>query len=803
MAKATTENHISSGRYTTLAGGSGNDIYQVWHSNVKIKEGWNEGIDTMYARFWGDAYLPGNVENLILANKGSTLGFGNRLDNIIQAGTTGATLNGLRGNDLLIGGAGADVFEFYAGYGSDTVRNFTSGVDSIRLKDYGVESFDELLTLASQSGSDTILDFGRETLTLENVDLGNLTGADFGFRAPTQDVPDGYQRVDAAGRGWNANGWYVINNTWGSSHLKEGEDFSVDVVFSQGDMTSGTAFNWSYPYITDAYKPILAYPEVAFGVSPMGAHEKNPTDTANVFPIKIADLTGLSADHDVSFGGTTSGFNVAYDIWFTSVPNGGRSTMTNEVMIWVHEGDFPPSGSLVGTYSQDGLTAEIYHKGTYTAVVFDQDVPKAEMDLLAIFEKLEELDILSSEEYLASIELGAEVVSGVGSLTINNLDFTVETRAEDGGTITKEVTGAGTTVTETPPIATDKVFEIVNDGVLIGFKSVEEDGNVCNTEWCDDKGKLVRSQVEITDNGKTTVMSYDAARQMTGMVETVAMSNGNISTRHYDADMTFTGAENTAQLNDGTISVRYYDENWQFTGMANTVDEGNGTTSTRFYDENSQFTGADNVVQTGNGVTSTRHFDANWEFTGAENVSVRANGERTLYYDENWSFSGAQIVRQEGPATVELTYDANWGLTSRTVTGSDSSDTIDGHWSAESIHGGLGSDIITGGSGSDSFHFDTAIGNGDVDTILDFRKGADTIVLDQEIFSEIKDLGQLDSSAFVNGTQAHDADDRIIYDEANGDLYYDPDGSGDADAILFAHVESNRPLHAADFEVIA
>ncbi|MEP7302233.1 MAG: hypothetical protein ABI699_11945, partial [Caldimonas sp.] len=46
--------------------------------------------------------------------------------------------------------------------------------------------------------------------------------------------------------------------------------------------------------------------------------------------------------------------------------------------------------------------------------------------------------------------------------------------------------------------------------------------------------------------------------------------------------------------------------------------------------------------------------------------------------------------------------------------------------------------------------------------------------------------GALAASAFVLGSVAADASDRIVYDQATGNLYYDADGNGAGAQILFA-----------------
>ena len=62
-------------------------------------------------------------------------------------------------------------------------------------------------------------------------------------------------------------------------------------------------------------------------------------------------------------------------------------------------------------------------------------------------------------------------------------------------------------------------------------------------------------------------------------------------------------------------------------------------------------------------------------------------------------------------------------------------------------------------------------------TSLDFAVAADTILLDDAIFTAIAADGALAAGAFRLGTAALDADDRILYDAATGQIRYDSDGT--------------------------
>ncbi len=466
-----------------LVGGLGDDIYQMWDPLSLVVEKAGEGVDTMVGNFWGGVTLAANVENLILKAGGATFGTGNALANLIIAGDVGATLNGLGGNDVLVGGKGADIFRITAGNGTDAIVNFQHGWDIVSLEGYGIDSFAKLLSRATQVGGDVSIRLSAsESVLLRDVGLSTLSATDFNLPMTPIAPEAGKIWTDKAGAAWNYNGWYVHNNAWGAGNLQWGTDVQSVIQFNRADMTAGAQFSWSVPITTDLYRQVILYPEVIFGVSPWDGSGKNPTDKANVFPIKVADLVGFTVDQDLDLSGSLSGFNVAYDLWLTSKPGGDSSAITNEIMVWVHKGAFDPWGEKVGSYtSADGYTAQVWHSGTYTAVVFDKDRPEADLDFAHLLNALGQMNIVSSNEYLAAIELGAEVVSGKGGYTINDLDFTLTSRNANGSLTTKFVTGAGTTVTTTSATAAhaadmlgDAAHAPVMDTLLYGAAQVHE-----------------------------------------------------------------------------------------------------------------------------------------------------------------------------------------------------------------------------------------------------------------------------------------------------------------------------------------
>jgi Ca2+-binding RTX toxin-like protein len=136
------------------------------------------------------------------------------------------------------------------------------------------------------------------------------------------------------------------------------------------------------------------------------------------------------------------------------------------------------------------------------------------------------------------------------------------------------------------------------------------------------------------------------------------------------------------------------------------------------------------------------------------------------------------------------------------LTGNNLNNTIYGNAGNNVLDGKGGNDALVGLAGADTYAFTTALGAGNVDTVFGFAHGVDKIALDDAIFTAIGPLGALNANAFVVGTAAGDADDRIIYNQTTGQLFYDADGNGAGAQVLFATLNGGGLVTASDFTVI-
>ena len=129
----------------------------------------------------------------------------------------------------------------------------------------------------------------------------------------------------------------------------------------------------------------------------------------------------------------------------------------------------------------------------------------------------------------------------------------------------------------------------------------------------------------------------------------------------------------------------------------------------------------------------------------------------------------------------------------------------------ENAVGGSGADILignnatntlTGGAGADRFVFNAV---STVDTVTDFVSGSDKLAFDNAVFTQLGADGALAAGALRTGagaTHGVDADDRIVFDTATGDLYYDQDGFGIGAAVKVAHLDGVSALAPGDILVV-
>lgn len=216
--------------------------------------------------------------------------------------------------------------------------------------------------------------------------------------------------------------FWVLNNVWGAGNLVNGKDYSQSITVNSDTFPNGVTMSWRWP----RGKSVLSYPEIVYGTqqsmpAPAGLNMPRPTQVAN--------FANLSAEYSISISGQKRNFDVGFNLWLRSRPNGGPETIEDELMIFVHN----PWGSAKGAKKIGTVdSADIYVNYDWGNEVqhwaFIQLVPTASqlsgtVEFSYILKTLIWKGILTGDEYISGIELGAEVGSGSGSLTINSLSY--------------------------------------------------------------------------------------------------------------------------------------------------------------------------------------------------------------------------------------------------------------------------------------------------------------------------------------------------------------------------------------------
>ncbi|MFZ6049897.1 M10 family metallopeptidase C-terminal domain-containing protein, partial [Pseudomonas sp. CR3202] len=110
------------------------------------------------------------------------VGMGNALDNTIAGGAGSDALFGMGGNDLLIGGGGNDIFVFGAGFGHDTIADFTVGQDRLNIENLGITAanFAANASIVAVAGGTQVNFAGADSITLIGVaDPNSVNLGDF------------------------------------------------------------------------------------------------------------------------------------------------------------------------------------------------------------------------------------------------------------------------------------------------------------------------------------------------------------------------------------------------------------------------------------------------------------------------------------------------------------------------------------------------------------------------------------------------------------------------------------------------
>ena len=170
----------------TLMGGAGADALNGGNGIDTVSyNGDTIAVDVSLLRGTG---LGGNAQGDTLTSIENI--YGSNAGDVMTGNTSANTLSGLGGNDileggvgndLLVGGTGNDTFLFNtAGFGADTINDFASGIDRLRIINTSADQFSDLVITGNGSTTVTAT-VGLDSIILTSASGITLAATDFLF----------------------------------------------------------------------------------------------------------------------------------------------------------------------------------------------------------------------------------------------------------------------------------------------------------------------------------------------------------------------------------------------------------------------------------------------------------------------------------------------------------------------------------------------------------------------------------------------------------------------------------------------
>ncbi len=679
-------------------------------------------------------------------------------------------VRGSNGADTLTGGAVAsDALEVFVGMGGNDTINGGSGFDRV---DYTTSTTGVTVTLGG-AGNGSALDGlgGTDTLiSIEAVRGSSYGDALTGSAVATLETFEGREGNDTINGGGGldrvvyqfSKAAVTVNLTTGvASDGVGGTDTLINIDDVQGsrDFADSLTGNSAGNRLEG-----LGGNDVlngSTGVDTLVGGAGNDTYIVDVAADVISETSTLVTEIDTvqSAATYTLGLNLErLTLTGTAVINGTGNTLANLIT------GNTAANSLVGGSGNDTLNGGAGNDTLSGGIGNDSMIGSTGNDTYVVDVAT---DIVSETSTVTTeIDTVQSAVTWVLGANLENLTLT--------GTAVANATGN----TDDNLISGNSAANVLNGGTSGADTMV---GGLGNDTY------VVNSATDLLTETSTLVAEIDSV--LSGVTWTLGANFENLT-------LTGTAAINgTGNADDNVITGN---------GAANALTGGLGNDTLNGGIGNDTLTGAvgnDSLVGgTGNdtySVDSTSDIVAETSTLATEIDTVLSSVTWTLGNNlERLTLSGTATINGTGNTLANL-ITGNSGV--NVLTGGAGNDTINGGAGNDTVAGGLGNDSLTGGAGIDTFLFNTTrSATTNVDRITDFTAVDDRFLLDDAVFVGIGGVGQISAANFRLGAAAGDASDRVIYNSATGQLFFDTDGTGAQAATLFATVTAGTAITAAD-----
>lgn len=221
------------------------------------------------------------------------------------------------------------------------------------------------------------------------------------------------------------------NNIW-NAHSAAG--FNWTQCLAMRTIDANTQYGWYWQWPENGNK-VYAQPQITLGNSPWLEHSQFKTG----YPIAVAQLEKLDIDYSLEIL-TDGELNLATTLWLTHSDtisiNIDKSSIAAEVMIWTYASDdfyTNPAGEKVAEIIIDGFEWEVWldknwhdtsgkndNSWVYLAFRTKQPLMQIKFDAAQMLRHSIERKFITSDLYIADIQLGTEIMSGTGQVWLNH-----------------------------------------------------------------------------------------------------------------------------------------------------------------------------------------------------------------------------------------------------------------------------------------------------------------------------------------------------------------------------------------------
>jgi Ca2+-binding RTX toxin-like protein len=778
----------------TLAGGAGNDVYIVDNSADIVNEissGTAGGTDTISSSVNyslaavitnGVTLAPANIENLVLTGSAVT-GLGNSLANQVTGNSANNVLNGGAGADTLIGGSGDDIYVIDST--ADIISELASGgIDTVSSSiGYVLPNPTSGATVENLTLTGSVIYGGGNSL--DNVITGNSAN----------NLLNGGVGADTL-IGGLGNDTYVIDQTGdviseatgaGSDTVQVSTNYTLSLANIENLTLSGSS---AITAVGDAGNNVITGSGAAnvieggLGVDTLMGGAGSDTYVVDTSTDVISETLSLSAGG----GSDTVVSSVNYSLTAVNVENVTLNGSTATVAAG-NSGDNTLTGNTLANTLSGGDGNDVYIVDAADTVVELNNSNGGSDTIVSSVSYTLNVANVENVRLSGSANLDATGTSGNNALIGNDGNNVLTAldgndRLNGGSGVDTLIGGAGNDV-YVVDTTTDTISETATGGTDTIRASINYTLNIANVEnlALDGTGSTVGHVA--TGNSLANVITASVG---TNVADTLVGGDGNDI---YIVDSsTDVISEASGQGTDSVQSSVNYAltadnvENVTLTGSTATNASGNDNANTitgNSLANNLTGNGGNDVLTGGSGLDTLAGGagdDLYILYTTSDLTDqineASGNGTDTIGSYLNYTLNQANVETLSLLGTLAVSATGN--SANNLLTGNNIDNVLIGGDGKDTLDGGLGSDTLTGGNGGDMFKL-VGVDANKFDTINDFTTGDDTIGLLKTGFGDLGADNLITSAELGFGSTATTAAQRLIYNSADGALYFDADGN--------------------------